>query len=70
MPIHRHKGPSETCSCIRGHFETYFCDSEGQLTGTIISREARSHSQKGLAMQAHACGGPEAVFAGGGRSMP
>ena len=21
MPIHRHKGSSETCVCIRGHFE-------------------------------------------------
>ena len=24
MPIHRHKGSSETCICIRGHFEEYF----------------------------------------------
>lgn len=23
MPIHRHKGSSETCVCIRGHFEKY-----------------------------------------------
>ena len=23
MPIHRHKGSSETCVCIRGHFEEY-----------------------------------------------
>jgi len=23
MPIHRHKGTSETCVCIRGHFEEY-----------------------------------------------
>lgn len=29
MPIHRHKGSSETCVCIRGHFEEYFYDSEG-----------------------------------------
>ena len=21
MPIHRHKGSSETCVCIKGHFE-------------------------------------------------
>ena len=21
MPIHRHKGSSETCVCVRGHFE-------------------------------------------------
>lgn len=35
MPIHRHKGSSETCICIRGHFEEYFYDSEGRLTETI-----------------------------------
>ena len=35
MPIHRHKGTSETCVCIRGHFEEYFYDSEGRLTDTI-----------------------------------
>ena len=23
MPIHRHRGSSETCICIRGHFEEY-----------------------------------------------
>lgn len=23
VPIHRHKGSSETCVCIRGHFEKY-----------------------------------------------
>jgi len=23
LPIHRHKGSSETCGCIRGHFEEY-----------------------------------------------
>ena len=35
LPIHRHKGSSETCICIRGHFEEYFFDSEGRLTETI-----------------------------------
>ena len=35
MPIHRHKTTSETCVCIRGHFEEYFYDSEGRLTDTI-----------------------------------
>ena len=35
MPIHRHKDTSETCVCIRGHFEEYFYDSDGQLTDTI-----------------------------------
>lgn len=35
MPIHRHKCSSETCICIRGHFEEYFYDYEGQLTDTI-----------------------------------
>jgi len=35
MPIHRHLGSSETCVCIRGHFEEYFYDSEGRLTETV-----------------------------------
>ena len=35
LPIHRHKGSSETCICIRGHFEEYFYDSEGRLIETI-----------------------------------
>ena len=35
MPIHRHNGTSETCVCIRGHFEEYFYDSQGRLTDTI-----------------------------------
>lgn len=35
MPIHRHKRSSETCICIRGHFEEYFYDEKGNLTDTI-----------------------------------
>ena len=35
MPIHRHKNTSETCVCIRGHFEEYFYDENGNLTDTI-----------------------------------
>ena len=35
MPIHRHKGSSETCVCVRGHFEEYFYDEKGVLTDTI-----------------------------------
>lgn len=35
MPIHRHKESRETCVCIRGHFEEYFYDEEGNLTDTI-----------------------------------
>lgn len=35
MPIHRHKGSSETCICIRGHFEEYFYDEKGNLTDTV-----------------------------------
>lgn len=35
MPIHRHKGSSETVVCVRGHFEEYFYDAEGRLTETI-----------------------------------
>ena len=38
MPIHRHKDSSETCVCIRGHFEEYFYDSEGRLTETVDMR--------------------------------
>ena len=35
LPIHRHKSSSETCICLRGHFEEYFYDDEGRLTETI-----------------------------------
>ena len=35
MPIHRHNDSSETCVCIRGHFEEYFYDENGNLTETI-----------------------------------
>ena len=35
MPIHRHKDTSETCVCIRGHFEEYFYDENGKLTDTV-----------------------------------
>lgn len=35
MPIHRHNISSETCICIRGHFEEYFYDENGNLTETI-----------------------------------
>lgn len=35
MPIHRHLGSSETCVCIRGLFEEYFYDENGNLTETI-----------------------------------
>ena len=38
MPIHRHRNSSETCVCIRGHFEEYFYDGEGRLTDTIDKR--------------------------------
>ena len=35
MPIHRHRGSSETVICLRGHFEEYFYDEDGVLTETI-----------------------------------
>ena len=35
MPIHRHNCSSETCVCIRGHFEEYFYDSDGRLVETV-----------------------------------
>lgn len=38
MPIHRHKVSSETCVCVRGHFEEYFYDENGVLTDTIDMR--------------------------------
>ncbi len=57
MPIHRHKGSSETCVCVRGHFEEYFYDEKGNLTdiidmvpgGVVLNIEAgRWHSLKCL----------------------
>ena len=35
MPIHRHKGSSETCVCIRGHFEEYFYDEQRMPGGQV-----------------------------------
>ena len=35
MPVHRHRFTSETCVCIRGHFEEYFYDKQGNLTETV-----------------------------------
>ena len=35
LPIHRHRTTSETVVCLRGHFEEYFYDVNGQLTDTI-----------------------------------
>ena len=35
MPIHRHMGSSETVICLRGHFEEYLYDEDGNLTETI-----------------------------------
>lgn len=35
MPIHRHRGSSETVVCIRGHFEEYFYDENGTLVETV-----------------------------------
>lgn len=35
MPIHRHKTSSETCVCVRGHFEEYFYDENGNLTEIV-----------------------------------
>lgn len=35
MPIHWDEGASETCICIRGHFEEYFYDSDERVTDTI-----------------------------------
>ena len=35
MPIHRHRKTTETCVCIRGHFEEYLYDEKGNLTDTV-----------------------------------
>lgn len=35
LPMHRHLASSETCICIRGHFEEYLYDDKGNLTDTI-----------------------------------
>ena len=35
LPIHRHRDSSETVVCLRGHFEEYFYDVDGQRTDTI-----------------------------------
>ena len=35
LPIHRHKGSSETRVCVRGHFEEYFYNEKGGLTNSI-----------------------------------
>lgn len=35
LPIHRHRSSSETVVCLRGHFEEYFYDEEGNLTDTF-----------------------------------
>ena len=38
MPIHRHRGSSETVVCVRGHFEEYLYDENGVLIETIDMR--------------------------------
>ncbi len=57
MPIHRHTNSSETCLCVRGHFEEYFYDDNGKLTdvfdmvpgGTILNIPiGQWHSLKSL----------------------
>jgi cupin fold WbuC family metalloprotein len=35
LPIHRHLGSNETAICIRGHYEEYFFDDNGELIDTI-----------------------------------
>lgn len=32
IPIHRHRDSSETCLCVRGHFQEVFYDESGVLT--------------------------------------
>ena len=35
LPVHRHRGSSETVVCVRGHFEEYLYDDAGNLTDTV-----------------------------------
>ena len=35
LPIHRHRKTTETCVCVRGHFEEYLYDEKGNLTDTV-----------------------------------
>ena len=35
LPIHRHRNTSETVICVRGHFEEYLYDDNGNLVETI-----------------------------------
>lgn len=35
MPIHRHRGSSETAVCVRGHYEEYLYDDSGRLTEVV-----------------------------------
>ena len=49
MPIHRHKGTSETCICIRGHFEENFYDENVVPGGVVLNIEkGQWHSLKCL----------------------
>ena len=57
MSIHRHLGSSETVVCVRGHFEEYLYDDEGNVVeaidmvpgGVVVNVEAgRWHSLRSL----------------------
>lgn len=38
LPIHRHMNSSVTIVCVRGHFEEYYYDDNGNLIETIDMR--------------------------------
>ena len=44
MPIHRHKGFSETCVCIRGHFEEYFYDDIAKIRFVLNEEQVDGNS--------------------------
>ena len=44
MPIHRHKTTSETCICIRGHFEEYFYDEQGNETEIVVMKAGSNNN--------------------------
>ena len=44
MPIHRHMKSSETVVCVRGHFEEYFYDENGNKVEAEVVDDAKTDS--------------------------
>lgn len=71
MPIHRHMGSSETCVCIRGHFEEYFYDEQGRLTNTVdmVPRGRGAEYRAGAVAQLEVPGVRDGPPRGEGRAL-